>query len=255
MHDSQEPRGPVETDKTVLRIIQALKDEDGATVAELADRLNMAKSTIHRHLTTLEQSMYVVKREGEYELGYKFLDFGRYVQTRSEIYDLAEPRVQELATETGEAAWCVVEQHNYAVYLCQGKTPQAVQTHARIGKWEYLHTIAAGKAILAHLPDEQIDDVIETVGLPARTPSTITDRDELEAELERIRNEGIAFNDGETVRDVRAVAVPILQNGYPVGALSVTGPKNRLIGDKYREDIPNALLGTANEIELRLTYS
>ncbi|MGM0605482.1 MAG: IclR family transcriptional regulator [Halobacteriota archaeon] len=254
MHVDWEPRGPVETDKTVLRILTTIKTENGATVTDVAETLEMSKSTVHRHLTTLEASKYVVNRGGQYELGLRFLDFGRHAQTNRPIYPLAESRVQELAEKTGEAAWCVVEEHGYAVYLCHGTTPQAVKTHANVGKWEHLHTLAAGKAILAHLPRDRVEAIVDTVGLPARTAQTITDWPTLRAELDRIRSEGIAFNDGETIPNVRAVGVPVLQDGEPIGALSVAGPKKRLIGDVYRESIPNTLLGTANEIELRLAY-
>jgi DNA-binding IclR family transcriptional regulator len=94
----------------------------------------MAKSTIHRHLTTLERSKYVVKRQETYELGFRFLDYGQFVRMNTELYDFAKPRIEEITDSTGQAAWCVIKEHDYAVYLARTEASNAVQTHARIRK-------------------------------------------------------------------------------------------------------------------------
>lgn len=89
--------------------------------------------------------------------------------------------------------------------------------------------------------------------MPTETPATITDRDELYDELERIRSAGVAFNDGESIKGLRAVGAPVITPRDTVlGAFSVSAPTHRLKDDLYEKELPNLILGSANELELNL---
>jgi len=114
----------------------------------------------------------------------------------------------------------------------------AVQVKGHVGTRAPLHSTGLGKAILAHLPEERVESIVDHHGMPASTPETITDRDELFDALERIRDRGFAFDDEERLRGLRCVAAPILANDDVVGAISVSGPTNRLRDDRYREELP-----------------
>ncbi len=253
MTDSK-PR-TVNASRTLLEILEALRDLDGAGVTELATHLDMAKSSVHRHLATLEEMEYVTNDDGTYAIGFKFLRLGEHTRTSHDAYRMAKPTVAQLAEETNERSQFIVEEHGKGVFIHRRTGEYAVRTNTNIGKRIYLHATGAGKAILAHLPPNRIEDVIERIGLPARTDHTITDPDELYDELETIRERGYAFNKEEGMHGLRTVGVPVFDpDGAVFGALSVSGPSYRMRGERFNEEIPNMLLGKANELELKIEF-
>ncbi len=254
MAPGKDPNRRVKTTDTLLEVLAALQSMNGATLVELTDELEFAKSTIHNHLTTLESSKYVVKSDGVYELSLKFLDHGMFVKNERAISRLGGSILEDLAAETGEVAWLIVEEHGEAVYLDKAMGENAIQTHARVGGRAHLHHLATGKLILAYLSDERVEEIIDRYGLPELTPNTITDPDELGAELDRIRDDGIAFNDKETVAGLRAIGAPILGEDTIYGAICVSGPANRLSVDRCHDEIKALLLEATNELELKLQY-
>jgi DNA-binding IclR family transcriptional regulator len=255
MNTNDTDDGTLKAVATMFTIVEAIRDLDGARVTELADETGLAKSTVHRHLKSLERHEFVVQEGDTYHVGLKFLNFGEYARTRRDIYELARPLVDDLADETDERALFMTEEHGRAVYLYRGVGNHAVHTDSRIGTYRYLHTIAGGKAMLAHMADNRVDEILERWGLPLQTEQTVTDRDELFDELAEICDRGVAFNDEETIDGLRAIAAPILGPDEKVyGALSVSGPSHRIRGDWFEEDIRNLLLGTANELEINLEH-
>lgn len=255
--DTETPAGgTVKSAATLLSVVEGIKEFDGARVTELADHLDVGKSTVHRHLSTLNAHEYVVQEGDEYHLGLRFLGLGEYVRERNPVYGMARPIVDQLAEETEERALFMTEEHGRAVYLYRGLGSHAVRTNSTTGTRRYLHTIAGGKVMLAHLPRERVDAIIDRWGLTAETPTTITDRDELAEELAGIRERGVAFNREECIDGLQAVAAPVLgPDGSVVGALSVSGPTHRMKGEWLEEEIPDLLLGSANELELNLEYA
>lgn len=246
----------VATTGTVFGIIEALQSENGARVSELAEELDLAKSTIHRHLSTLKERGYVVKEGDEYHPGLRFLDIGQHARQRKDAYVMAKPKVKKIAEETGERAQFMVEENGRAVYVHIVRGENAVRTDPGIGNGIPLHSTSAGKAILAYLPEWQVQDLIEGGYLTEETPETITDSEELRQDLAEIRERGYSLNEQENLNGLRAVGVPIKgANGTIIGALSVSGPTHRLKGDFFRNELPNLLLGISNELELNIAHS
>lgn len=251
-----EPRsGHVKSVRTTIRVIEALYHLDGAGVSDLADHLDVAKSSAHRHLTTLQAANYVVRENEEYYLSLQFLELGDYVQDRKPIHRLAEPKVEELSDETGERAQFVVEEHGYVRYVHTATGAQAVKTTAGYGKRIRMHAVAAGKAILAHLPEADVEEILDRRGLPSYTENTITDRESLSAELETVRERGVSYDDEEFIEGLRAIGVPVRdEDGTAIGALTVAGPTHRMKDDRFEGEIPDLLLAGANELELKIAY-
>jgi DNA-binding IclR family transcriptional regulator len=247
---------PVETVDTAFEILGVLKHRGGAGITELADELGLAKSTVYRHVKTLESRGLLVREADEYRIGTWFLDYGVHVRNRHPLFDVVKPKVDELAAETDEKVWCVIEENGMGVHIYGAQGRHSVKTHARIGKRTPLHQFAAGKAILAHLPDERIDEILSEYELSGQTAQTITDRDELDEQLETIRDSGYAFNREESVRGVHAVGAPVKdESGVAIGAISVAGPANRLRGSTFTDELPALLLGATNEVEINLAHS
>lgn len=253
MSDKSSDGRQVATVKTMFDILKHIREKDGLSALELSEELGLARSTVHDHLTTLRNRSFVVNDGGTYYVGLKFLDYGQYARSRHEICEIVQPTLEQLAEETGELVWFGIEEHGKFVHLNEAVGERAVSVAQWVGERRYLHTQAVGKAILAHLSPDYVDKIIEEQGLPSQTEHTITDYDELQAELEQIREDNVAFNHQEFNVGVRAVGAPVIFKGDILGALSVSGPANRLSGDYFEKELPKMLKASANEIELKWT--
>lgn len=256
MPGNERPNRTVTTTETSIRILELLKAHPGLSLAEFADELDMARSTIHRHLLTLEDNDLIGRENGEYHLGLRFLDFGIRARDRIDFYHAARPLVDRLAAETDEKVWLVAKEGRFSVHLYKAYGDNPLETSARVGQRRHLHQLAAGKAILSQLPDAELQSVLDHCGLPEQTEHTITDRDELLGELDGISERGYAFNRGESITGLNAVGAPIHDaEGYPVGAISISGPANRVKGDLLHEELPDKLLAAIDEIHIHLRYA
>jgi DNA-binding IclR family transcriptional regulator len=246
----------VQSVETTFSILEALHDRAGAGVTELASALSVPKSTVHNHLQTLERNEYVVSDDGTYRVGCRFLELAAHARDRRAIYEVARPEVDRIAEETGELSGVVVEEHGRGVFLHRAKGDRAVHVDTHAGKRISLHGAALGKAILAQLPRERVDDIVERHGLPALTENTITDRDALREELAEVRETGIAFDDEERLDGLRSVGAAITgPDDEVLGAVSVAGPTSRLRDDRFREELPEVVRSAVNVIDLNVTYS
>lgn len=256
------PDGSPRTLKTVERtaqVIKALETLDGAGVTELADHLDMSKSSTYHYLATLRAEDFVVKNGDQYELGLQLLLSGEYVRNRNLLYRYGKEEVEELAETTGEYANLFTEQHGKGINLYKVRGSDAVGSGYQTDKLQQpdqLHCTATGKAILAFLPEDRVDDILDEHGLPERTANTITDRDELHDELATVRERGYAYNDEEEVEGLRAVGAPVIDRDDTVlGSLSVAGPTSRLKGTPFDEELPEQVQRAANVIEVNINMA
>ncbi|WP_137285848.1 IclR family transcriptional regulator [Halorussus salinisoli] len=242
------------TDKA-FTIIEYLSKSGGAGVTEIANNVNVSKSTVHNHLKTLEQRDYVVNKGDRYVLGYRFLTLGGKARLRSNLYEAAKPEINWLVEETGETACVATEECGKLVYLYQARGEQAVTTDSHVGTRVLPHCTALGKAMLAHYPEDKVEELLDHHGLPEHTPNTHTTREELFKDLETIRERGYAFDDEERIEGLRCVAAPIVVGDDVHGALSVSGPAKRLEGDWYSEELPEIVRRAMRVVEINLRYS
>lgn len=237
-------------------IVRTIQDLGGASLTTLAREMGIPQSTAHNYLKSLEDAEYLVNDNGTYQVGIRFLEHGAYARNRLKIYEIAKPEVDKLADETGELANLLIEEHGRGSYLHRAYGVDAVQVEAHVGTRVYLHSTALGKAILAHLPAERRDAILDRHGLPERTPRTTTDRAELLDDLAEIRDRGYAYDDEERLSGLRCLAAAVRSDSDRVlGAVSIAGPTNRLRGDRYHEELPKKLLEAVNVIELNVTHS
>ncbi|WP_436348365.1 IclR family transcriptional regulator [Natronorubrum sp. FCH18a] len=246
--------GTIKSDETLFRIIDALKETGDSGVTELADRLGLAKSTVHKHLVGLERNRYVVKDNGRYRLGLEFLHIGVHVRNQYEFYHAAKDQIDRLAEVTNEAAWLIAHENGLGIFIYGVPHNESFTFDSTIGTWAYLHSNSAGKAILAHLPEKEVDEIIDIRGLPAQTENTITDRDELFNQFDTIRERGYAMNFQEDLRGLHAVATPVIKDDRPIAAVTVAGAANRLTRERIEDELYEDLLETVDNIELRLAY-
>jgi len=227
------PKNPVKAVRTTFRILETLEDQDGLRLTPLAKELGVAKSTAHRYLTTLESMGYLIRKGDTYYLSHRFIHFATHVRTRDER----------------------TEEHGRAVYVTQAVGEQGVKIDTKTGKQDPIHTTAAGKAILSTWPEREVAEFVGAHGLAGPTPHSITDREALFRELAEVRDHGYAINDQENVPGLKAVSVPILaEDDEALGAISVSGPTNRMQGEWFDEELPTLLLGVSNELQLNFRF-
>lgn len=246
---------PVKATQIGFDVVEALRDLDGAGVTEIAAHLDIPTSTAYDHLRTLEQLELIVNEGGSYRVGTRFLEFGGYARQRMKIFGVAKPELRNLAQQTGEHANLMIEEHGRGVFLYKAEGGDALRLDTYNGYRVHLQTTALGKAILAHMPEEQVDEILDRHGLPAVTERTVTEVDELKSELETIRERGYATDLEERVQGVCCVAAPIVRDDSVLGAVSVSGPKSRMKGPRFNEEIPEQVIKTTNIIEVNSIYS
>lgn len=254
--DDKRDAATIGATETSFAIVEQLAEDEGTGVSELADRLDLSKSTVHNHLQTLRQLGYVVKVDDEYRLGLQLLGLADRARQRYGLYHVAKPEADSLVEAVGERAQVMVEENGVGIYIYQSLADQAVRTDSHIGTVVNLHATAVGKAYLAHLPADRLDAVLDRAELREETPNTLTDREALRIELDEIAERGYAFNDEERTVGMRAVGAPILSDDDRVlGGISVSGPTTRMNGSWYREEVPDMVTQSARVIGIKATYS
>ncbi|WP_408960238.1 IclR family transcriptional regulator [Natrinema sp. 74] len=249
--------GTIKSDETLLEILETLHSHERATLTTLADEVGVSKSTVHRHLKTLCDQRFVTKEDAEYVLGLEFLRFGGAARERYSFHRQSKAIVQQVADQTGEFVGFLVEDQGIGTFLYCEMGTEGVPSEARVGQNLYLHQSASGKAILAHLPADRREELLDEHNLLARTESTITDREELRSELTEIRDRGYATAHEEYVNGLKAVAAPAFDpdDDTLLGSLVIAGPSHRLRGERFDSELPDLVQGAVKEFELTISYS
>ncbi|ELZ26900.1 transcriptional regulator, IclR family protein [Halosimplex carlsbadense 2-9-1] len=241
---------------TAFRVLEAVRERDSVGVTELAEALDLPKSTVHHYLATLADGGYLAAEDGRYRLGLGLFTLGATARTGERLFHVAKPNVDRLAEATGEQARLVVVRDGRAITLYQATGDAVDDPPTYAGTVEDLHCTAAGKAYLAELPDERLDEFLADHPLPRRTANTVTDPDELRAALSAVRDRGVAFDDEERDEGVRCVASAVSdRSGELLGAISVSAPLDRMPDDRFRSEIPSRLRNVVGVVEFNTTYS
>lgn len=244
---------------TADQVLDVMVAAGDVGVTELADRLDIGKTTAHRYLRTLTALGFVAETDGRYSLSYRFLLLGELTRRRNKLYQTSRAQVDDLATEFGYFAHLVVETDGYGINLYQARGAEAGDYDYQSVKMQQrdpLYVTAAGKAILAEYSRERVEDIIEGYEFEPRTDNTITSREELFDALESIRERGYAYNDEEEIQGFRAVAAAIHdEEGAVLGSVTLSAPTSHLSGDTFREEIPALVVKTVNIIEVNINMS
>lgn len=232
------------TTTTSIRILETVADRDGATLRELVQETGLAKSTVHKHLSTLQANDFLVKRGERYLLGLHHLTLGKRAVEMRDRYRLVEKKIDELRNRIEADMDFTVEENGRLVLVSEATRTMSESIFVPGTKF-YLHNTAAGKAILASFGSERVDEILDTHGLPQSTNKTVQSRSTLKAELESVREQGYALNDGECVEGYRSVGSVIVNaDGSVLGGISIGGPVYRIdrarLVDDYAELVREA---------------
>lgn len=221
-----------------ILLMKSFSDEHSELgISALAERLRLAKSTVHRLASTLvEAGMLEQNPEtGKYRLGLALFELGSLVRRKIDISLEAKPWLMTLREQTDETVDLSILDHGGVVCVNFLESKKVNRISSGIGLRKPVHCTAEGKALIAFQSPVAIERILSGK-LERRTPRTLTDLDELQAELATIRTRGYATDDEEYELGVRSIAAPIRDDsGNSVAAVGVAGPtqrltKNRLAG-------------------------
>jgi DNA-binding IclR family transcriptional regulator len=203
---------------------------------ELANELGLNHTNIYRILETLEKNRFISKDKvtKKYSLGYAPWELGMIMYERLNVNKLIRPILNKLKDETGESTFLMILDRNEAVTLEVLEPENKVKFSVSTGSRAPLYVGASYRSILAFLPDEMIESIIDD-GLVKYTKTTMTNPDELRAELKKIKELGWAQSQGEYTADVIAVAVPLFDGEEIIGSVTVSGPTYRMSEEKIQE--------------------
>ncbi len=253
----RERNGGIQSVDRALQILDILARRGGAGVSELADEMDIHKSTAFRLLSALEGRGMVQQSvsRGKYQVGVGVLRLASSMSRRMSIVQQARPTLERLADELAETVNLAVRRSKYAVNIDQAMGPSPLATHDWIGNLTPLHATASGKILVAYLGKDERDLLLGPGPLPRHTAATVVDREKLEAELEQVVATGLATTHGELEVGLNAVAVAVRDyRDEVVGSVSVSGPALRFEpGDS--PEIGVVLLAAGAEISLRLGHA
>ena len=238
---------------TSFRIIEELNRQETAGISDIAAELDLAKGTVHKHLTTLRTIGYVVKYEGSYRLGLGFFKIGAGIRQRNVLYHIAQEPLTKLANATDETVNLVVREQEFGVYLICKNTTGDSRSGPNEGEFVPLYATAAGKAILSRMASDRRNEILDRQKFNSLTNETITDKDALLRELDDLFDQRTAYDRGEYHPDLHCVAAPVNNKGRAVGAVSLSGPAERMQQKSKNADFRSIIQSTASSIEGRLS--
>ncbi|UAL50221.1 MULTISPECIES: IclR family transcriptional regulator [Metabacillus] len=228
----------------------------GLGVTEIANQIDINKSSVYKILSTLVQYGYVEQdaETGKYKLGYKFLEISSKLLESIDLRAEARMYLQELENETNEVIHLVVYDQGEVVYIEKLDGSETLRMHSKVGKRAPMHCTSVGKAILAHLPSSVVMDILERKGLPMHTDKTITNKDDFLLELNTVRQKGYALDLEENENGITCIAVPIFDHiGNAIAAVSISGPTIRMTEHRL-EQLQSRMQHIGRQISARLGF-
>jgi IclR family KDG regulon transcriptional repressor len=253
---SEDRSGRLSSVTTSARLLKAFSEHQVEIgISDLARRLGVAKSTVHRLAVTLVAEGMLERNPdtGKYRLGIALFRLGSLVRQRMSVSSEARPLLRELREKVNETVHLAVLDGDEIMYVYNLESTQAIRMRSDVGVRKPAYCTAEGQAILAFQPPDVIERITRA-GLVARTPQTITDPQALRKALELVRQRGCAIEDEESEVGMRCIAAPIRNDaGEVVAAMGVGGPVSRLSKKALASFVPH-VIETAAAISARLGH-
>jgi IclR family transcriptional regulator, acetate operon repressor len=250
-----ERNGGVQSLRRALSIMKAIAAAgDGATLTEIARATNLASSTAHRLLTTLQQDRFVqFKPDGaRWLVGVDAFRVGSAFLAARDIAKGARPFLRRLMEQSGETANLAVLSDDMAVYVEQVESLQTVRAICKPGGRVVLHSSSLGKSMLAAMRTEEVARILNAREMTRFTRKTIDTPARMAINLSEVRSLGYAIDDEEHSPGLRCVAAAVLnERGEPIGAVSISGPTMRVVRERLPQ-IGSLVRSIAREITLEL---
>jgi len=232
------------TVKTMNVLESLVESADGASLTELTQRLGLVKSSVFRILFTLRELGYVeqIGENGLYRLTFKITGLVRRSIEGLTLSTLARPHLIRLRDRVQESVWLAELRAHGIVLIDVVEASHRLKLSFDVGDLCPIHATAVGKAIAAYLPPEQVEALLPKGTLPTLTSRTLTNRAQLKAELDRVRQQQYAVNAEETIKGAILIGAPLFDSqGKVFAGISVSAPTARCSLKKRREIIKHVL--------------
>jgi DNA-binding IclR family transcriptional regulator len=238
--------------KAVAALDAFLDGSNALTAAELARRLGMSRSTVHRLLTTMERHRLVDRTEtGAYGLGIHLFRLGSAVPVRAVLGRIAEPALAALAERFAVSAYLSVRDGERALCIARIDRGPVKTTTYQVGETLPLHLGAGPNVLMSELPAAELDRILER-RLLAMTPHTTVDPAAIRSRLATIRDTGLAYAPDDVEVGLAAMGVPVRDRSEElVGAVSVVALTPWFGGEHYAA-IATGLRETAVAVQVEL---
>ena len=223
-----------------LRILRSFSySEPTLGVSELARRLGLGKSTVHRLLQALVRQGFVTRTpDGRYRLGLVVHELGQLVVHGLRLRQVAHPILEQLRFATDETVHLAVLEGAEVVYIERLESASTMRMFDRVGPRLPASVTSSGKCLLAWAPPDVVDGVV-AVGLVRRAPRTITSEAVFHVALEEVRQRGYAVSVEEGAKDIASVAAPVRgSDGTVMAAVSIAGPVLRVNESTFARLVP-----------------
>jgi len=231
----------VESADRLLRILESFGPrERDVSLGDLADRVSLPKSSVHRLLGTLIAHGFVDRDPAtrRYTLGIRLFELGSAAIHERGLHGAAQPQLEELSRLTGETCHLAVLSGIEAVYVYKIDGPSSITMSSRVGGRAPCHATSIGKVLIAWAPDERLAEV-RAQPMHACTPHTITSVKRFDAELATVRVQGYALDLEEFSEGLNCIAAPVRdQTGRVMSAVGIAGPRTRIEGERLAQLIP-----------------
>lgn len=241
MHNNMETsRYAIESVSNALRLLLLFRTHDALRVTDVSNQLGVARSTAHRLLRTLAEHGFVQQERNSrlYRTGRAVMELRFSPSGHSDIRNIAHSQMARLSRQLNETINLLIIEGDDARFIDSIECDREVRVTGRTGALLPAHATAGGKVLLATLPPEEH---VSVMALPLRkmTSATITNKKELQEELDNIKRIGYAINCGESLEGIHAVAVPVSDGrGRVVASLAVSVPSDRGGTARLRKLIP-----------------
>lgn len=245
----------VKSAERVLRIFELLSANiDGMTIKEISETLQLPQSSTSGLIKTLLNENYLsVNQQNRFILGPKLIPVGNAAMESLDISSLGYSSLKELMELVEETVFMAVLADQELVYVAKIDSNRSIRTSAYPGGQKPLYCTGLGKAYLAFMNEDDQAEYLNTIDLKPITKQTITDKKELERELQQYKQQGYSIDDEENEDGLYCLAAPIFDmNGVIQAAVSVAGPKERML--RQRDAIIKHLKKKANDISAKLGY-
>ena len=229
--------------------------------SELARRLGLSRSTTHRYLSTLHELDYLHQdpETRKYRLGPRVLDLGFSAINSMDVREISAPYLRQLSDETGYTVNLAILDGTEVVYVERCRTSRVgqreIDLNLHVGSRLPAYCTSLGKAMLAFLPDEERDAILDRVEFSQRGPNTTLDRASLLAELATVRRDGFSVNNEELAYGLRSIAAPTRdRTGVAVAAVNLAVHRSMVSLDDLVHRLSPPLLHAAAEISRRIGY-
>lgn len=227
-----------------IRVIEFIAEEREAGVTEISRGLDYGVSATYHLLNTLREENIIVqdKQTKKFKLGLKLWQLGTLAYEENHITDVVSPYLKKLRDVTGETANLTILDNNKIVYVAQEESDRLVRMFTKTGAMAPLHCTGGGKTILAHIPEDIRNEIIDKINFEGFTSKTITDKEKFKEELKIIKENGYGFDNEEREQGVSCIAAPIFDlNNDPIASISISGPTSRFTEEARKKWIKDTV--------------